>query len=87
MWEPIGGGSAYSFAVDGWKVFCFEPDSVNREKLSETFSGLDNVLVDSRAVGENVEKWKSFGTDRKKVRESVHWHPLPRVIRRQAKSM
>lgn len=47
----IGGGLA-PFANNGWQVFAFEPDSVNRGKLQAAFGSYPNVMIDSRAVSD-----------------------------------
>lgn len=54
------GRTAEHFAKENWKVYCFEPDVANREKLAIRFSGTPNVVIDARAVGEKVEKGKPF---------------------------
>ncbi|MEQ8700860.1 MAG: FkbM family methyltransferase [Bauldia litoralis] len=47
----------------GWKIFCFEPDAANREKLEARFRDAENVRIDPRAVSDsaatNVEFFKS----------------------------
>lgn len=47
------GSSARTFADRGWRVYCFEPDPANRQKLKAEFSGKKNVTIDPRAVGES----------------------------------
>ena len=44
------GQSFRRFAADGWRVYAFEPDPVNRVVLVRRARGLPNVTVDSRAV-------------------------------------
>jgi len=50
MW----GGSLRSFALDGWQVYAFEPDAVNRPELEKMCAHLDNVTIDSRAVSNEI---------------------------------
>lgn len=55
------GGSLQLFAEDGWKIFAFEPDEANREKLlhsSKKFA--ENVVVDPRAVSNYVSSNERF---------------------------
>jgi FkbM family methyltransferase len=52
------GNSAQHFVSKGWKVYCFEPDPVNRKKLVAKFGDASNVVIDPRAVGEKVETGK-----------------------------
>ncbi len=40
------------FALSGWQVIAFEPDSKNREKLVESFGDSQNVIIDARAVSD-----------------------------------
>jgi FkbM family methyltransferase len=49
------GHSAEHFVSKGWKIYCFEPDPVNREKLVAKFGDASSVKIDPRAVGEKVE--------------------------------
>lgn len=46
------GQSFQPFAADGWRVFAFEPDPVNRAVLERRAHGRVNVTVDGRAVAE-----------------------------------
>ena len=45
------GGSLLPFARRGWRVLAFEPDPTNRAALKTRVAGLDNVTIDTRAVG------------------------------------
>lgn len=56
------GESAMHFANKGWRVFCFEPDPANRQKLLERLGSRENVSVDPRALGEKEELAKPFFT-------------------------
>lgn len=54
-------GSALSlFKRMGWKIFAFEPDPGNRAYLIKHHGKADNVVIDPRAVGEKVEKARTF---------------------------
>jgi FkbM family methyltransferase len=44
------------FAHSGWQVFAFEPDSMNREKLVESFADSRNVFIDARAVSDHRQE-------------------------------
>ena len=44
------GQSLLRFAADGWRVYAFEPDPVNRAVLEHRAGDRPNVTVDSRAV-------------------------------------
>jgi FkbM family methyltransferase len=46
------GGALVDFAIDGWSVFCFEPDPTNRAILLERTAGQPKVRVDERAISE-----------------------------------
>ena len=46
------GTSAKHFVGKGWKIYCFEPDPNNREHLVRKFGRVDDLTIDSRAVGE-----------------------------------
>ncbi len=50
------GNSFSEFAHSGWRVFAFEPDSKNREILNESFGGLNNVVIDRRAVSNQIQE-------------------------------
>lgn len=50
------GGALSPFALGGWKVFAFEPDSMNREKLVESFGDAQNVIIDGRAVSDEMHE-------------------------------
>ena len=54
------GGSSYQFAVKDWKIVAFEPDPENRKKFIQKLGHMDNVFLDTRAVGETVDKAKAF---------------------------
>jgi len=56
------GGSLIKFAQDGWKIFAFEPDDLNRSKLVKLCkrAKLFNVNIDSRAISDKGEKELSF---------------------------
>jgi FkbM family methyltransferase len=54
------GGSAAHFVSEGWRILCFEPDSTNREKLTKRFGSTPNVVIDSRAVGEESASKQPF---------------------------
>ena len=44
-------GHAFSsFAGDGWTVYAFEPDPVNRTRLAESWGNTPTVRIDPRAV-------------------------------------
>ncbi|MEZ5996628.1 MAG: FkbM family methyltransferase [Hyphomonadaceae bacterium] len=49
------GTSASYFHKLGWRIYCFEPDERNREKLSARYQGVPSVHVDSRAVAEQCK--------------------------------
>lgn len=49
------GSSLAPFAEHGWQVIAFEPDSQNRETLTDAFSSYDNVYIDPRACSERAE--------------------------------
>jgi FkbM family methyltransferase len=44
------GGSARWFLDKGWNVYCFEPDSSNRELLGAQLGKRDGLYIDRRAV-------------------------------------
>lgn len=46
------GSSLKPFAEGGWRVYCFEPDSRNREVLDRNFGTVANVAIDPRAVSD-----------------------------------
>lgn len=50
------GSTLSPFALSGWQVFAFEPDSKNREKLVESFGDAQNVVIDARALSDQVSK-------------------------------
>ena len=57
------GGSLKKFCVDGWSVWAFEPDPVNRAGLEKRAQAHWNLAVDRRAVsdssGETVEFFRT----------------------------
>jgi FkbM family methyltransferase len=46
------GTSLTPFAQSGWRVFAFEPDPKNREKLKVAIAGFESVSLDERAVSD-----------------------------------
>jgi len=56
------GGSLIKFAQEGWRVYAFEPDNVNRERLKTLCKkvSLKNVTIDSRAVSDKPNTNISF---------------------------
>ena len=46
------GGSLRPFALHGWRVFAFEPDSDNRAQLQKRFGQFQHVVIDPRAVSD-----------------------------------
>lgn len=46
------GSSLESFARKGWKVYAFEPDPKNREKLLNRFGGVSNVIIEALALSD-----------------------------------
>ncbi len=50
------GAALFPFAHSGWRVFAFEPDSKNRNRLRASFGGLQNVVIDSRAVSDHAQE-------------------------------
>ncbi len=54
------GSSAKHFVDKGWRIYCFEPDPRNRERLVAKFGNAPNVIIDSRAVGDKAETGKAF---------------------------
>ncbi len=56
------GGSLIRFAIDNWKIYAFEPDNYNRSQLEELCNkyGFDNVIIDNRALSNNIEDDLSF---------------------------
>ena len=44
------------FASAGWQVVAFEPDSVNRRNLEESFRSFPNVSIDPRALADEPRK-------------------------------
>lgn len=50
------GGALAPFALGGWQVLAFEPDSKNREKLVESFGDSQNVIIDARAVSDQARE-------------------------------
>lgn len=55
------GRSMIKFALDGWKVYAFEPDNNNRSKLEELVNRYNvDVMIAKVAVSNEVDKNKSF---------------------------
>lgn len=50
------GDSLAPFARSGWRVFAFEPDSENRKILTESFRDQKNVVIDKRAVSNQIQE-------------------------------
>lgn len=48
------GASLKRFAEDGWKVFAFEPDPANREKLMGATKGVPHVVLSAEAVSDTT---------------------------------
>ena len=48
------------FASEGWKVFAFEPDPVNRAQLEQLVLNLSSVHVDARAVADKSAQHVAF---------------------------
>ena len=46
------GGALLPFAALGWRIYAFEPDPMNRERLLENVGHLTNVSVDERALSD-----------------------------------
>lgn len=44
------GSSARRFCSAGWRVYAFEPDSTNREQLTNNLGGCTTLKIDSRAL-------------------------------------
>lgn len=56
-------GSALApFHEMGWRIFAFEPDPSNRQKLAARFGAAPNVTIDPRAVGEMAATGVPFFT-------------------------
>jgi FkbM family methyltransferase len=54
-------GSALSpFNKMNWSIFAFEPDPTNREYLIKHYGKAKNVVIDPRAVSDQVEKSRPF---------------------------
>ena len=52
------GESAKYFLGLNWRVICFEPDQANRKVLESEHGSKPNLTIDTRALGETVEKAK-----------------------------
>lgn len=50
------GSSLRPFAYHGWRVYAFEPDSSNRKVLMDKFGNLPNVMIDDRAVSDELRE-------------------------------
>lgn len=48
------GSALLPFARNNWRIFAFEPDPTNREKLLKRIKNLGLVSVDSRAVSDTI---------------------------------
>lgn len=46
------GSSLSRFAGEGWTVYAFEPDPMNREKLIRAHGGKENVIISEEAVSD-----------------------------------
>lgn len=56
-------GSSSQYFVDrGWRCFCFEPDTANREKLAARFRNEGRVSIHPVAVGETAMAAAAFFT-------------------------
>lgn len=49
------GSTLRPFTADGWRVWAFEPDPLNRTKLTAAFGCADNVTIDARALSDKAE--------------------------------
>jgi FkbM family methyltransferase len=49
------GAALAPFAGDGWTVYAFEPDTVNRAELEATWGNTPDVHIDTRAVSDKVQ--------------------------------
>jgi FkbM family methyltransferase len=56
------GGSLVKFAEDGWKVLAYEPDPNNREILSKLCEKYPSVMIDNRAVSDEIKENLPFYT-------------------------
>ena len=55
------GRSMIKFALNGWKVYAFEPDNNNRSKLKELINRYNvDVTIESMAVSDKIEENISF---------------------------
>jgi FkbM family methyltransferase len=54
------GGSLMPYARAGWRVFAFEPDDKNRKALLTAASGMENIIIDERAVGAEAATGLAF---------------------------
>lgn len=58
------GESFEDFALNGWQVFAFEPDPVNRRVLEQRIRDLEKVKIDPRAVSDRaVERTQFFRSE------------------------
>lgn len=57
----FGTSASYYHRLD-WTIYCFEPDSDNRAKLSARFKDAGNVRIDKRAVSDKPAKGVQFFT-------------------------
>jgi len=56
------GSALKPFAASGWKIFAFEPDPKNREKLQAAFGASSNVVIDSRGISDTPRESVPFFT-------------------------
>lgn len=49
------GSSLAPFAEQGWQILAFEPDSINREALSQNFASYSNVIIDHHACSDQIQ--------------------------------
>jgi FkbM family methyltransferase len=54
------GSALDSFAVSGWRVIAFEPDSKNRQKLARAYGDFNNVTIDDHGVSDKVQSQVPF---------------------------
>lgn len=54
------GRSLRAFALDGWRIFAFEPDPVNREQLERMCRQFPDVTIDTRAVSDEIKSEVPF---------------------------
>lgn len=54
------GESLREFALDGWRVFTFEPDPENRKVLEKRYRRLHNVFIDTRGLSDHPSSNAAF---------------------------